>query len=274
MSEILQDVSEPALVTAIEANIFSLFPLFRAWSRAEVHEDSELLWTLTNIPFPLFNSVLRAQLAPETADATVEAAIARCKSRNVPMLWWTGPATRPADLGTSLEAHGFVYEGDSPGMAMDLATLNESMPVPPNLSVQLVGDTETLKQWCHVMVLGYEMPDFVESAMFDSFASIGLGPQQPIQHYLALLNGEPAAVSSLIFGAGVAGIYNVATLPAARRQGVGAAVTLAPLRAARALGYRVATLQSSSMGFNIYGRLGFREYCRLGQYVWTREHVK
>ncbi len=68
---------------------------------------------------------------------------------------------------------------------------------------------------------------------------------------------------------GVAGIYNVATVEEARGKGIGAAMTYAPLLEARELGYKIAVLQSSSMGYGVYKKLGFEEYCRLPGFVWT-----
>ena len=66
----------------------------------------------------------------------------------------------------------------------------------------------------------------------------------------------------------MAGVYFVFTVPEARGQGLGAALTLAPLREARAMGYGIGVLGSSSLGYSVYRRLGFAEYCRIGIYEW------
>ena len=156
-------------------------------------------------------------------------------------------------------------------MAVDLLALDEDVHIPPDLIIERVGDIEALEQWCHVLTVGFGMPDFVEGVWLDLFASVGLGAQLPLRHYIGWQKGEPVAISSLLLGAGVTGIYNVVTVPEARRQGIGTAMTLIPLREARALGYRVSVLHASEMGFNVYRRIGFRECCKISHYVWANK---
>jgi predicted acetyltransferase len=76
------------------------------------------------------------------------------------------------------------------------------------------------------------------------------------------------ATATLVPSTGVAGIYNVATLPEARGQGIGAAMTATVLRAGRDLGCHTAILIASELGEPVYRRVGFEECCRVGEYVW------
>jgi len=270
MKEILKDLSASSLVAVIEANLFEFFKLFEQWPQARVHDNADMLWTITDIPFPIFNGVFRARLSDP--DAAIEAAIARCRCRNVPMMWWTGPSTQPAELGIALEASGFTGE-EVIGMAADLRSLPQEVSVPPGLSIQRVADIETMKKWCHVFCIGFETPDFVGEALMNLCRSIGFASQSTVRHYVGWLNGKPVSASSMFLGAGVAGIYNVATVPEARRRGIGSATTLMPLHDARTLGYQTGILHSSHMGVNVYHGLGFREYCKIVQYVWLNQQA-
>ena len=264
----LTNLTKASFITAIEENLFVLFPLLDQWSELEFLDTPEMLWTLTKIPFPLFNSVSRAILAPDNVDIAIDAAVSRCKTNNVPMMWWIGPSTQPADLGDKLIDRGF-HQYDNSGMAVDLEVLPENPEYPDDLVIKLVDSDEDLETWCRVLCEAFGMPDFVGTAFFNFTRRLGYETQRPYTCYLGSINGEAVATASLLLGAGVAGIYNVATLESARRKGIGAAMTIKPLLDARTNGYRVGILHSSEMGFNMYSGLGFQEYCKISQYVWS-----
>jgi len=277
MAGVLNELSTRALVNAIEANLFAFLPLWRRWPAAAIHDGPDLLWSLTGFPIPLFNSVMRANLARDEVEAAIASVVARGRSRDVPLLWWTGPATRPADLGERLTAGGFVHVEDAPGMAADLRDvrdpreLPDGLPPAPGLVVEQVADLATLREWCAAMCAGYEMPAAFGETYYDCLINLGLEAQAPLRHYLGRLEGEPVASATLFLGAGVAGIYDVSTIPAARRRGIGAVMTVHPLQDARADGYRIGILHSSAAGLAMYRRLGFGQYCSIGQYLWANE---
>jgi ribosomal protein S18 acetylase RimI-like enzyme len=154
-------------------------------------------------------------------------------------------------------------------MAADLSALNEDLTAPSGLIVERVRDMGALRQWADTSATGFAFPETSVDTWFDVFA--GLGFELPLRNYLGVLNGKPVATSQLFLAAGVSGIYVVVTLPEARRQGIGTAMTLAPLREARALGYRIGVLHAGRMALGVYRRIGFREYCKMSRYVWADE---
>ena len=89
-------------------------------------------------------------------------------------------------------------------------------------------------------------------------ASLGLHDGAPLRHYVARRGGEPVASATVFLGAGVAGLYFVATPPAWRGAGLGTAVTLHALAAAGSAGYDTAVLGAEAPAVNLYRRLGFR----------------
>jgi ribosomal protein S18 acetylase RimI-like enzyme len=187
------------------------------------------------------------------------------------MMWWVGPSTQPSDLGTHLQEHGLIQVDESEGMALDLSRLGEDNLLPPGLRIVRVADARTLTTWMRIFRTGSGLPPFLDDHPLHQEYCARLCLHRPFRcrGYLGLLHNEPVATAAL-FAAGVAGIYNVATLAAARRQGIGTALTLAALREACALGYRIATLYATAMGASIYRRIGFASYCRFGEYVLGR----
>ena len=255
-----------------EANLFEFLLLLHQWSQVRVHVEPGLTWSISDIPSPLCNSLWRTQLACDEVDGAIETAIARGRARDVPLLWWTGPTAKPDNLEIRLLHHGFVDIGDIAGMKADLSTLDKAgVHSHSGLTVEQVRDTETLQEYCHVLTTGFGEPASAAEAWLDWLTTLGLETDVSLRHYLGRVDAEPVGISSLFFGAGVAGIHNVATLPDTRRQGIGTAMTLAAAHDARAAGHRTAVLQATELGYNVYRQLGFRDCCRIGRYVWANE---
>jgi len=269
MGDMLYDMSLEALVEAIEGNLFALFKSFGALPGAEVYDEDDALRFLTEIGSPMFNGVARAHFSPSgDLIGKIEEQLAPFRERNLPAFWWTGLTTQPGDLDELLLEAGMEENFvDAPGMAADLSSLNEDAATLPGLHIERVSDTQTLHEWARAFNLSYGTPSFAGEAWVEATSSLGFGESLPWSLYLGRVQGEAVAVAILFLGAGVAGLYGIGTVPQARGQGIGTAITVAPLLAARDLGYRVGILHASDMGVDMYRSLGFKEYCKINRYV-------
>jgi GNAT superfamily N-acetyltransferase len=253
---------------AIEANTAEFLLAMGRAGGGEERDEDHIQWVIGGSPIDYHNCVVRAELLPETADDEIAASLDRMRAHGVPGTWHVGPSMRPADIGERLVRHGFAHAGDEPGMAVDLDALPARVPVPAGLAVTRVRDAEALDTWTRTLGTGFGEGEREAAWVGAVYARIGLTDDVPWRHYTGLLDGQPVATSSLFLGAGAAGLYFVFTVPAARGQGIGAALSLAPLLEARAMGYEVGVLAASPMGEPVYRRLGFREHCRTGLYEW------
>lgn len=265
--------SERRLVEAIENNRFEAFACLGRSPYGSVQEDAGMLRIFTNILAlsPLCGWIFRAQLPVNDIDRKIDEAVSHFASRKLPVIWNTGPSTQPPDLETHLPRHGFTPLFELAGMAADLEALAENLHTPTKLEIRPVADSETLKQWVDTFTAGFNVAGSMEEAIYQLFASLIFDPEIPWYHFLGVLDGMPVATSAMYIGGGVAGIYFVATIPEVRRRGIGSLSTLAPLRKAMAMGYRIAVLHASPMAVNMYRVLGFQEYCRMGLFAWQPE---
>jgi GNAT superfamily N-acetyltransferase len=263
----LTDMASEPVIRAIEENAAEFLLALGRAAGSEERNDSSIQWTIGGSPIDYHNCVVRANLTPETADQAIQAVIERLQAYNVPGSWHLGPAMRPADLGARLLAHGFSYAGPEPGMAIDLDALNQAA-TPAGVTIARVTDSQALDVWVDTLGQGFGEGPREAGWVGAMYARIGLGDATPWRHYLGYSGGMLVATASLFLGGGVAGIYFVFTIDSARRRGIGAAITAAALRDARALGYRIGVLGASDMGYGMYQRLGFRQYCTIDIYEW------
>lgn len=274
MDKIQRDLSPTMLITAIEENLASLMSFVGVLGVLKTNDPPGVDKVVCSIPMPMFNSIMNTHIRDENVEEAIKFITIDAIKRNTPVLWWTGPSTQPKNLGEHLLEHGFKVDEDGPGMAVELSLLKEDIPKPQGMKIQAVDDDASLWIWCKTTMSGFEAPpdrlDFGATAWHDLISRVNSVDLLP---YLAWFDEKPVATSLLAIGGGVAGIYAVATIPEARRKGIGAQVTLQPLLDARQRGYKVGILQSSQMGLGLYRALGFKEYCRIKSYIYRPQVV-
>jgi GNAT superfamily N-acetyltransferase len=272
MKTILRDLSANRLVKkAIQENWENYHYCLGHSPSVELSLGRYLSWFITNMPDHFMNLVVCTQLPSEEPVELIERALHHFKSLHMQKVTWLVQEGAPAaEIKEYLLSQGLTLrESFAVEMAADLSRIPEELPVPPGLKIVRVEDKETLQQWIHTASLGFNVPAKYEDVWYEFFAEAVF--EQPFWSYLALLDGRPVATSQLFLSAGVAGVYNVTCVPEARGQGIGAAITLAPLLDARAIGYRIAILQASEMGAKVYRRLGFQDFGLLSVYLWKND---
>jgi GNAT superfamily N-acetyltransferase len=287
---ILTNPSPAQLEAAVAENLFALFRAMAATlPGSELVETDKLSYHLSFPSNPMFKGVWRTRLSDDEIEAAIDQTMAWFKERSAPFIfWWTGPGTTPADLGEHLLARGLLSMEEqmeelapglkqtaagAPGMVADLSRMNEAVltQTPPGFTIEEVQAEAALQDFKRVFVESYEIPDWAGQAWVDATRNAGIG-RAPWKMFVGYLNGEPVATNMLFNGGGVASVYAVATVPPARGQGIGAAITLKPLLEARELGYRYAVLFSTEMGVPVYERIGFElTNARINRYLWRNE---
>jgi ribosomal protein S18 acetylase RimI-like enzyme len=158
------------------------------------------------------------------------------------------------------EHYGLRFATELPGMIAD-RILPPGRPL-PEIEVRRVRGEATWNPFCEIGSVCFHVPItwfrevFDHEAVWDRFVS-----------FVGYADGEPVSTTSIVRGAGVVGVYNVATLPGSRRRGFGEAVMRYALaEVARESGMERVILQSTPAGLKLYERMGFRTVARVAVY--------
>lgn len=210
----------------------------------------------TGLTSPMFNGVARTRIDPVST-----------RLLDQPFFWWTGPQSSPATLDDRLAAAGLPEAGRNwPGMAMALTDIDEEQAEPEGVTTEPAWSESELEEWGRIFVAAHDLPTWAADSWIEAARRLEFRDLL-WRHWIARLDGEPAGVGLSHTGGGVVGLYGIGTLPAARRRGVGSALTLVPMLEAREEGFRAAILHATPDGERLYPRLGFREYCRISRFL-------
>ena len=263
--------SAKLLAAAIEENLSAKSLNFAALPGGRVHSGNPT-WFTSALNLPGYNGVTRAEFDPKQADDQVEAALEPFRQHKIPLTWWVGPLSQPGNLGRVLQGHGFIHNRDMTGMAASLDDLPPPETPGTACTFEAVTNLAALEAWMPVFmdVFGVSAKD--APVMLEVFECLSFAPGSEWRHYMLCdETGQVVATSSLHLGAGVAGLYNIATHPEYREIGLATAITLLTFAQAQEMGYQTGTLQTTyPNALRLYHRLGFEVYCKFGVYqrVW------
>jgi GNAT superfamily N-acetyltransferase len=245
-------------VALVDALAQRCFRNFATLPNARVIDDGAIVGVMTEVPITFFNGIATSQLDRDEVPRVIETFRANAQ----PFRWWISPSAQPQDLATILKEHGIQHRFDSAGMVADLSSMPD-VTTPDELTIERV---TRLDDWIDVFVIGFERHPEERSIWLDAYAQL-----RNWLHYVGYVNGVAVATTSALLDGDLAGIYHVVTLPESRGRGIGAAMTHAAMRDARASGARHAVLQASAMGEGVYRSVGFESVCRLSLFDWRPE---
>ena len=255
------DAALTPIATAIEDNLCAYAAFFGATPLAELNDHTGLLWVISRIPTLPFTGILRPYPPAATLANTIKTTMAYFQQQHARPSWIFNPARSSPDLIVHLSQYQLTETANLPGMALNLSALQ---PVTPHrLHVTTVADPAMLAIWISIYAESNGAPDWIGAELLALFSATDYRSAQPLRLYLGWQANQPVASAATFGTASVVGVYEVATLPAFRHQGIASAITHQALNDAHQNGYEIATLISSSMAEQLYRQLGFAEYCRL-----------
>lgn len=219
-----------------------------------VSRDGGVAVVATGLPVSLFNQVLVTD--PDASPGAVAAAVAVMRGRGAPWLVHLREGV-DARFEPGLAALGLSPDDDDamPGMALH--------PIPAagrvaTHDMRVVRDEAGLADHIAVVAAGFDMP----AELVARVITPRLTRTDGVSIYVGYLEGRAVTAGAGIRTGRTLGVYNVATVPDARRRGFGAELTVHMAADGLAAGCDTAILQASVMGYPIYERLGYRTVVR------------
>jgi GNAT superfamily N-acetyltransferase len=216
---------------------------------------------LTGLPFDWFNQIL---VEHEATSDGVLAAVTRAREQTHHFVVRLREGIDDHFVRTLARA-GLkpAMEAPTPGMVAFPIGHDPTERATPELDIRRVTDARGIDIHREVVTAGFGS----DGAVARETACPDLLDRSGCIIYVGYADGSPVT-SGLGWRSGrTIGVYSIATVPAARRRGFGAAMTARVVADGADTGCDVAALQASEMGRPIYERQGFRTVVRYVVYV-------
>ncbi|MHA2504123.1 MAG: GNAT family N-acetyltransferase [Candidatus Kariarchaeaceae archaeon] len=255
----LTNASQEEINHAIVANLYqSHQKILKDFGKPATKELFNVDGFISGVPYMMLNSLF--DCPDGFAPLQVEAVLAYFKANRIPLMWFVTPRGQELRLDDALEGFGVeLAKMRVPGMVADLEQVDLDLLHSKLEGFEIVpidiSTPEKLEIYCDLFMKAFEVDPAIADEMQRFYTAF---PEHPTSsHFYVIKDGKPVATSTVIYEAGVAGVYNVSTLPEYQRQGIASALMAKMMLEAKEKGYQYSILHSSERGKVVYERLGY-----------------
>ncbi len=188
------------------------------------------------------------------------------RKEKLPFAFWLleNEETQISDM---LLSQGLSCSEDELGMAINFGNTNLPASKNSEIIIRQATDHSIMQDW--IQVFCALLPDKCQ-AITDFYTAANPIIQKfnkKIKCFVGHLNGLPVTTCALFYSETIAGIFDMITIPEARRRGIATDMMIHALHAAKQDGYNHVALGASEEGKHVYGKLGFEAYCKFRIYT-------
>ena len=234
--------------------------------RGDVRELRGVSIASAGVTFQMFNAAFLSARVQSEADLAQRILLASLHFEQRAQEWaywvcedWMDARTRKRSHKL-FDKHGLRHSVDLPGMVAE--RLHAPTRPLPRLDIRRVADVATRDAFCCIGSSCFNVPLSWFREVFEHQSL-----WRRFNGYVGYHDEEPVSTAAVVIGAGVAGVYNVATVPGCQRRGYGEAIMRYALEEAyRQHGIETTILQSTPAGYQLYERMGYRTVTSVAVY--------
>ena len=197
------------------------------------------------------NALLQRDLGPTERGAAVDAMAAAYNSAGVDRYAaWVHESDE--GMRAELSSRGYTLDESTRAMGMSLDDISLALPE-VDANVGPLSDWDEYLEYLRILGVPAGLLSGADPSAFHTL--------------VARLDGENVATAIAFDHDRDCGVYNMSTIEAARRRGIGTALTARHVHDALQRGCSTASLQSTAMAERVYAAVGFRDLGRFHEFV-------
>ncbi|MBK7869962.1 MAG: GNAT family N-acetyltransferase [Saprospiraceae bacterium] len=226
-----------------------------------VEETPYYICVNCGLPSDTFNASVLKSADLEIIPGILIAVSQRFQEKNFPMSWWLWESPNLKAIESLFLEQQFVSNETNVAMWANLENTQPNLIKIPDFEIARVTSLQGIDSHSNILANLFEpSPEAAQVRQYYHHIKPFYDPKDsPMQFFIGKFQDQAVATGTLFFDSDSVGIYDIATLEAARGKGFGSLMFQFLLQFAKEKGATNAVLQASPDGLGIYKRAGFQE---------------